>query len=190
MHSNSAAASNLSDPASRTSALHAPPGAIELRDHVFLAGRHPFTHERQNAMNLVSIRLIANDMRGMVGFYETVTGLAATWYTQDFVELATPSAVLAIASKGTMHRFGAGAAHPADNRTAILEFRVADVDADYARLCQTVSDFVQAPTTQPWGNRSLLFRDPEGNLINFFTPVNAAAIKQLGSPVLDPGSVL
>jgi hypothetical protein len=22
----------------------------------------------------------------------------------------------------------------------------------------------------PWGNRSLLFRDPDGNLVNFFTP--------------------
>jgi hypothetical protein len=30
----------------------------------------------------------------------------------------------------------------------------------------------------PWGNRSLLFRDPDGNLINFFTPVKAPA-KQL-----------
>jgi hypothetical protein len=24
------------------------------------------------------------------------------------------------------------------------------------------------PTDQPWGNRSMLFRDPDGNLINFF----------------------
>jgi hypothetical protein len=29
----------------------------------------------------------------------------------------------------------------------------------------------------PWGNRSLLFRDPDGNLVNFFTPVSAQAIK-------------
>ncbi len=41
-----------------------------------------------------------------------------------------------------------------------------------------IGDFVQRPTTQPWGNRSLLFRDPDGNLINFFTPVSAAAIKK------------
>ena len=23
----------------------------------------------------------------------------------------------------------------------------------------------------PWGNRSILFRDPDGNLVDFFTPV-------------------
>lgn len=30
----------------------------------------------------------------------------------------------------------------------------------------------------PWGNRSLLFRDPDGNLVNFFTPISAEAIKK------------
>jgi hypothetical protein len=38
---------------------------------------------------------------------------------------------------------------------------------------------VQEPTTMPWGNRSLLFRDPDGNLVNFFTPVSPEATKKL-----------
>jgi uncharacterized glyoxalase superfamily protein PhnB len=74
--------------------------------------------------------------------------------------------------------FGAGAARPADNHTAIIEFRVDDVDKEYEKLHKLISEFVQPPTTQPWGNRSLLFRDPDGNLINFFTPVSAEAIKK------------
>lgn len=32
--------------------------------------------------------------------------------------------------------------------------------------------------TMPWGNRSILFRDPDGNLVNFFTPVTEDAIKK------------
>jgi hypothetical protein len=28
----------------------------------------------------------------------------------------------------------------------------------------------------PWGNRSMLVRDPDGSLVNFFTPVTPAAI--------------
>ena len=32
----------------------------------------------------------------------------------------------------------------------------------------------------PWGNRSLLFRDPDGNLVNFFTPVTPAAVAKFG----------
>ena len=32
----------------------------------------------------------------------------------------------------------------------------------------------------PWGNRSLLFRDPDGNLVNFFTPVTEDVIARVG----------
>jgi uncharacterized glyoxalase superfamily protein PhnB len=70
-------------------------------------------------------------------------------------------------------------ASPAANRTAIIEFRVADVDADYQRLAAYLgAALVQVPTTMPWGNRSLLFHDPDGNLVNFFTPLTPAAIKK------------
>jgi len=126
-------------------------------------------------MNFVSMRVITGDIRRLVQFYEAATGLAATWYTEEFAELATPACTLAIGSQRTMELFGAGAARPADNHSAIIEFRVDDVDREYDRLKSLVGDFVQPPTTQPWGNRSLMFRDPDGNLINFFTPVGADA---------------
>jgi hypothetical protein len=30
----------------------------------------------------------------------------------------------------------------------------------------------------PWGNRSILFRDPDGNLVNLFTPVSEEAAQR------------
>jgi predicted enzyme related to lactoylglutathione lyase len=136
--------------------------------------------ERKKKMNFVSIRIITDDAKRLVGFYEEITGLSPTWYTEDFAELATPSCTLAIGAARTMDLFGAGAARPADNHSAIIEFRVDDVDTEYAKLAKVVSDIVQPPTTQPWGNRSVLFRDPDGNLINFFTPVSDAARRKFG----------
>ena len=131
-------------------------------------------------MNLVSIRIITDDIKRVVRFYEDVTGLSPTWYTEDFAELATPSCTLAIASKRTMDLFGAGAARAADNHSAIIEFRVGDVDEEFQRLAPVIGDVVQEPTTQPWGNRSLLFRDPDGNLVNLFRPVSAQAVTKYG----------
>jgi catechol 2,3-dioxygenase-like lactoylglutathione lyase family enzyme len=64
----------------------------------------------------------------------------------------------------------AGATSPAANRSVILEFPVADVDAERLRLGSVQVNWVMEPTNQPWGNRSMLFRDPDGNLINFYTP--------------------
>ena len=127
-------------------------------------------------MNFASVRVITDDVRRLVRFYEEAVGLAPTWYTEDFAELVTPGCTLAIGSTQTMQRFGAGAARAADNHTAILEFYVDDVDREYERLKGVLRDVVQAPTTQPWGNRSLLFRDPDGNLVNLFTPATPQAI--------------
>ncbi len=129
-------------------------------------------------MNFVSTRIITADVKRLVAFYETATGIKLTLYTEDFAELVTEAGTLAIGSTRTLQLFGGDhVASPAANRTAIIEFRVADVDEEYRRLADSLGEaLVQAPTTMPWGNRSLLFRDPDGNLVNFFTPVTAEAI--------------
>ena len=127
-------------------------------------------------MNFVSVRVITEDVERMVSFYEKVSGLAAMRYTPDFAELKTPACTLAIGSTRTLQMFGAGnVLRAAENHSVILEFFVADVDGEFVRLKEWVSEFVQEPTTMPWGNRSLLFRDPDGNLVNLFTPVRAEA---------------
>ena len=63
----------------------------------------------------------------------------------------------------------------------IIEFQVDDVDKEYERLKTLVSDWVLEPTTMPWGNRSMLFRDPDGNLVKLFAPVTEEAIKRFSS---------
>lgn len=123
-------------------------------------------------MKLQSVRLIARDIKAVVAFYEAVTASTARWLTPEFAEIQTSGATLAIGSEGTVKLFAEGAARAAANQTAIVEFRVDDVDGAFARLRSVLSDVVQAPTTMPWGNRSLLFRDPEGTLVNLFAPVS------------------
>lgn len=129
-------------------------------------------------MDLVSIRIITDDVARLVDFYERATEVRAVWSTEDFAELRTTSGTLAIGSTRTVALFAPGSARPADNNTVILEFLVADVDGVYRNLAEFVDEFVTEPTTLPWGNRSLLLRDPDGNLINFFTPVTPAAIEK------------
>jgi predicted enzyme related to lactoylglutathione lyase len=129
-------------------------------------------------LDLISIRVITGNVKRLVGFYERATGVRAAWSTADFAEISTRQATLAIASTATVPLFAAGPAQPAGHRGVIIEFIVEDVDATHRNLADFVDDFVQAPTTMPWGNRSLLLRDPDGNLVNFFTPVTAAAIEK------------
>ncbi len=127
-------------------------------------------------MNLVSIRMITDDLERVVQFYEQVTGVAAVRSTPLFAELITPSCTLAFGHTQTTQLFGEDSARAADNHSVIIEFLVDDIDSEYERLKPLVGEWVQKPTTMPWGNRSILFRDPDGNLVNFFTPVTPDAI--------------
>jgi uncharacterized glyoxalase superfamily protein PhnB len=52
-----------------------------------------------------------------------------------------------------------------------LEIEVENVDVEYQRLLELHAQIVKPPTTQPWGLRSVWFRDPDGNLINFYARV-------------------
>ena len=129
-------------------------------------------------INLVSLRIITADIKRLVHFFEKATGITARWSTDEFAEIVTSSFTLAIGSTRTLAFFGEGVAQPATNKSVIIEFLVENVDEDYEKIKDLTNEIVQKPTTMPWGNRSLLFRDPDGNLINFFTPVSPEAIKK------------
>ncbi|MGW7253644.1 VOC family protein [Streptomyces sp. NPDC054834] len=130
-------------------------------------------------MQFASIRIITDNVDRMVEFYERVTGQTAKRFTDDFAEFRTAAGTLALASVRTVRALGARVPRPAANESVIIEFLVDDVDREYDRLRPFGIEFVNEPTTQPWGNRSLLFRDPDGNLVNFFAPVSPEAVQRL-----------
>ena len=125
-------------------------------------------------MKFASTRLIAADIKGMVAFYEMVTGQTAEWLAPVFAEIVTPAATLAIGSAETVTLWKEGSAEPGANRTAYIEFQVDDIDAEYDRLKDKVP-LVHELKTMPWGNKTFQFRDPEGTAVSLFTPVTEAA---------------
>ena len=104
--------------------------------------------------------------------------MQAAWATEDFAELRTARGTLAIASTRTVAAVRTGLGPP--GRQPQRDHRVPRRRRGprHQNLTGFVTDFVNEPTTMPWGNRSLLFRDPDGNLVNFFTPVTPAAIEK------------
>ena len=129
-------------------------------------------------MNFASVRIITDDVDRLVAFYEKVLGVSALRPAPVFAELVAPSCTLAIGHTQTAQLFGAGSVVGANNRTVMIEFRVDDVEAEYVRLKPIVDNWVKEPTMMPWGNRSMLFRDPDGNPLNLFEPVTEEAIKR------------
>ncbi|KAA9004123.1 VOC family protein [Paenibacillus spiritus] len=132
-------------------------------------------------MNFASARIITDHVDRLVEFYEKITGVSAQRPAPVFAEFVLPSCTLAIAHAQTAQLFGPGSVEAGSNRTVILEFRVDDIEAEFRRLQPWVDDWVLDPTTMPWGNRSMLFRDPDGNLLNFFEPVSKEAKRRFSS---------
>lgn len=117
---------------------------------------------------LINTCLITTNVSRLVNFYGNVLGLKAQWSGEQYAEFRTGVGVLAIFSADAQEKYIPGSADAASNRSAILEFKVADVDHEYARLQALVTIWVKKPTTQPWGTRSVYFRDPDGNLVDFY----------------------
>jgi uncharacterized glyoxalase superfamily protein PhnB len=119
-------------------------------------------------MPFASIRIVTENLDGLVAFYEQVTGQQAERPAPVFAQFSGPGANLAIASTATVAMLD-GALAPATNRSVFIEFEVADVDGEFAKLQPESEDVVLEPTTMPWGNRSAMVRDPDGNVVNLFS---------------------
>jgi len=106
-------------------------------------------------MDFVSVRVITHDVERLATFWEQVTGLSATRPVPVFAELKTPTGVIAIGAPATWERVK-------------------------GLVPQTVPEIVLEPTDMPWGNRSVILRDPDGGLVNLFTPVTPEAKAKYG----------
>jgi|SRR5271156_2181087 len=127
---------------------------------------------------LINTCLITTDVNRLAAFYARVLGIEPHRDGDDYVEFRTSRGVLALFAANAQEKYIPGSARAGENHSVILEFEVDDVDREYARLHNIVLTWVKEPSTQPWGTRSIYFRDPDGNLIDFFTIVKASQVSR------------
>jgi catechol 2,3-dioxygenase-like lactoylglutathione lyase family enzyme len=120
-------------------------------------------------MQFASARIITEDVDRSVAFYERLLGAPPERLAPVFAAFRAPSGTLAIGHPSTVPVPGFAATHDG----VLVEFQEASpaaVDAVHERLRDEV-EVVQVPTDMPWGNRSLLLRDPDGVLVNVYAPL-------------------
>jgi catechol 2,3-dioxygenase-like lactoylglutathione lyase family enzyme len=118
-------------------------------------------------MRFVGICLITNSVPALADFYAKVLGVKAEGDDVHTV-LDTDGAGIAIFSTEGMENMAPSSMQGAGRGSFTTMFEVEDVDAEYERLKALNVEFVMLPTTHPWGARSFWFRDPDGNIVDFF----------------------
>jgi catechol 2,3-dioxygenase-like lactoylglutathione lyase family enzyme len=91
-----------------------------------------------------------------------------------YVEFSTEPGIFCLWTIGAYAEVAGSSELPQPGLGGImLEFEVDNVDSQFERLKadeQLGISFIIPPTTMAWGNRSIYFRDPDGNLVNLFSP--------------------
>jgi catechol 2,3-dioxygenase-like lactoylglutathione lyase family enzyme len=129
-------------------------------------------------VELRDARLLVDRFDECVRFYTEVLGLGVRFETEagTYAELESGPAVLSLYRRQLMEEV-VGVEHRADDpwvdRVALI-WRVEDVDASYEELRGRGAVFVTEPHDQEtWGLRVAHLRDPEGNLIELYHPLES-----------------
>ena len=121
-------------------------------------------------MTFSGVCIITENVTRLTEFYKKV--IQATAKGDDtHAEINTTGAGISIFSKDGMENMVAGSTKYTGNSSSVIMFEVEDTDAEYERLKEMNIEFIMLPTTYPWGSRALWFKDPDGNIIDFYAKV-------------------
>jgi predicted enzyme related to lactoylglutathione lyase len=124
------------------------------------------------------IRLLVDDFPAVYRFYRDVVGLApgSGGETEVYASFHAGTAEVALFRRDLMAE-AVGQTIPAPNGSlspAVLVFEVPDVDAAWERILGADAATLAGPTDRPdWGIRTVQVRDPQGNIVELFVPLEA-----------------
>jgi predicted enzyme related to lactoylglutathione lyase len=127
-------------------------------------------------MDLVQSRIVTDDVERLAAFYARLVRVSVV-LNDYYVEVPTGAASVGFSQRRFTECGEDRAARPCSpqHRAEImLDFRAGDVDAEYKRIGRLGVTWVMPPATQLWGSRTMIFRDPAGNLISVSSPAEAA----------------
>ncbi|MDA0832871.1 MAG: VOC family protein [Planctomycetota bacterium] len=121
----------------------------------------------KNIQHIDYVILLCDDFAGMKAFYQDLFGFSVATEREDVLAMSV-GAMMFCLRKRTRHYDGTspGVQHPGVQ----IAFRVAsgEVDLCYAELQSKGVTILDPPTDQFWGHRTVFFRDPEGNILEFY----------------------
>lgn len=129
---------------------------------------------RDSVRQLNYVVLLCHDLPATKRFYRDVVKLSLRLETPDWTEFGTSSTLLALRPRTRPYD---GVRSEVASAGVQLAFRVPPgaVDSCHGELVASGVEILEPPSEQPFGHRTLFFRDPEGNVVEIYTELSQAA---------------
>jgi catechol 2,3-dioxygenase-like lactoylglutathione lyase family enzyme len=141
-------------------------------EEAFVNERSPPSGSAFRAIRAIDYTVVfVRDMAAMRRFYEDILGFPLTReLSPNWIEYRIGDNTLALARP---MRTASDAPTPAGSASLQLAFKVSapEVDRCADELVQKGVTLFSPPTDQPFGHRTLFFRDPDGNLLEVFAEI-------------------
>jgi catechol 2,3-dioxygenase-like lactoylglutathione lyase family enzyme len=125
-------------------------------------------------MRLVQARLVTDDVEALAAFYARLVAAHVT-LNDYYVEVPALPATIGFSKRRFTEYREDDAARPGSPHDAPVPISRSPMSTrNTSGVASLGVEWVMPPTTQPWGNRSMIFRDPDGNLVNVFSRPPAA----------------
>ncbi len=122
------------------------------------------------AMQFSGICLVTEDVAALVRFYTPIFGCQAEG-DNIHAEFHVGGLNLAVFSRAGMEEMASGSMRGAGSGNVTIAFEVENADVEYERLVTLGVEIIKPPQSHPWGARAFWFRDPDGNIVDFFSRV-------------------
>lgn len=122
-------------------------------------------------MKFTGICLVSEHVPALVQFYTKILGCQAVG-GNIHAEFTVGGLNLAIFTRQGMEEMAPGSMQGAGSGGFTISFEVENVDEQHEQLKALGVPIVKPPATYSWGTRSVWFRDPDGNIVNFYSHVH------------------
>lgn len=126
------------------------------------------------APRVALITVWTDDVDRMKRFYRDVLGFPVKNDLGEYVELESTGVRFAICRRGIMADHSVEFTKPANGQAFELAFpceEPAQVDEAFKRMTELGATAIASPQDMPWGQRTALFADPDGNIHEVFAPL-------------------
>jgi len=122
---------------------------------------------------LALITILTDDVPRLAAFYRDVLHFEVKQDMGGYVEFHNNGVRFAICARSILHEASGHASYTQAHRGQCFELAFpcaepAEVDRMYAELVAHGATPIHAPDNMPWGQRTAMFADPDGNIHELF----------------------